>query len=263
MRRALVAFAVLALGGCAAIYQVQSDFLYQPSRATTQAPPPPDAEVWWREVDGARVEAWFLPPTAAREGPAPAVVFAHGNRERIDEWPERLAPYRAMGLAVLLPEYRSYGRSGGEPSEAAIVEDFAHFVDRLGDRDDVDAQRLVFHGRSLGGGVAGVLAAERRCAALVLESSFTNVPDLASHAMAPAAAIRDRFDARAVAMRSDTPTLILHGVHDEVVPFRHAVELDRVAWDSRLVAFEAGHDVPRERAYWRSVRELLEAAGVL
>ena len=197
-------------------------------------------------------------------GPAPAVIYAHGNQERIDDWPARLAPYRRMGLAVLLPEYRSYGRSAGAPSEAAIVADFAAFYDRLADRPEIDATRIVFHGRSLGGGVVGVLSERRRCAALVLESTFTNVPDAASRWGAPIAAIRDRFDTRAALLDASTPTLVMHGTEDEVLPIAHAAELDRVAWDSRLVAFEAGHnDLPRGTAYWRSVHALLVDAHVL
>lgn len=219
--------------------------------------------MWWLDVEGGRVEAWYLPPLRPVEGRGPAVVFAHGNRERIDDWGERVRPYRELGLAVLLPEYRGYGRSTGAPSEAAIVADYAHFVDRLSDRPEIDPQRLVFHGRSLGGGVVGVLSARRRCAALILESTFTNVPDNASRWMVPAAAIRDRFDTREALARSYTPALIVHGVDDEVVPFRHAAELARIAWDGRLLALAGGHDVPRGDAYWRHVRELLEAAGVL
>lgn len=207
--------------------------------------------------------ALYLPPLDT-QGRAGAVVFAHGNRERVEQWPERLRPYREMGLAVLLPEYRGYGESDGEPSEEAIVSDFARFFDRLVERPDIDGSRVALHGRSLGGGVVGVLSAEREARALVLESTFTNVPDLASQWMAPAGAIRDRFDTRHVLQRSSTPVLLIHGVDDTLVPFQHAVELDRVAWDSTLLALEADHDdVPRGPAYWRAIRRLLERTGVL
>lgn len=192
------------------------------------------------------------------------MIFAHGNRERVEQWPERMRPYREMGLAVLLPEYRGYGESTGEPSEEAIVDDFAWFYDRLIERPDIDESRVVFHGRSLGGGVVGVLSERRRAAALVLESTFTNVPDLASQWMAPAGAIRDRYDTREALLGGSTPVLVIHGVDDTVVPFQHAVELDRVAWDSTLLAMHADHhDVPRGRAYWRAVRTLLERTDVL
>lgn len=82
--------------------------------------------------------------------------------------------------------------------------------------------------------------------------------------MAPMGAITDRFDTRAVLSRGSTPVLLMHGVDDAVIPFRHAVELDRVAWDSRLVAFDAGHDdLPRGEVYWRTIRAFLTETGML
>ncbi len=222
-------------------------------------------ERWWREADGARVEAWYLPPLTPEADGGPAVIFAHGNRELIEHWVEPLTPYREMGLAVLLPEYRSYGRSTGIPSEAALLDDFGHFYDRLSAMRQIDRSRIVFHGRSLGGGVVGVLSDRHRAAALILESTFTSMPDLASQWWAPDFAITDRFDTRAVLMRASTPALIVHALDDELIPFRHAIELHRVAWDSRLVPYRhGGHNgIPRDRVYWDRVRAFLLETGVL
>src|SRR5579859_2501538 len=141
------------------------------------------------------VEAFYLPAfeTSAR-GPAPAVIFAHGNGEIIDQWAAPLEPYRAMGIGVLLPEYRGYGRSEGTPSEAAITEDFVGFYDLLVRRGDVDPSRIVLHGRSLGGGAVCALARHRPAAALVLESTFTSVPDVARRWLVPGALLVSRFD---------------------------------------------------------------------
>src|SRR5260221_6607706 len=108
------------------------------------------------------VEAFFLPAFATSDGERkPAVVFAHGNGEIIDQWADVLEPYRAMGIGVLLPEYRGYGRSEGTPSEAAITQDFVEFYDGVVARADVDPSRIVLHGRSLGGGVVCALARHR------------------------------------------------------------------------------------------------------
>src|SRR5688572_30832441 len=108
------------------------------------------------------VEGWFLPAYGVAAGrPGPAVIFAHGNAEIIDPYALELEPYRRMGVSVLLPEFRGYGRSGGEPSEEGITDDFVAFHDLLAARPDVDPSRIVFHGRSLGGGVVCALAARR------------------------------------------------------------------------------------------------------
>jgi pimeloyl-ACP methyl ester carboxylesterase len=288
VERLVLILGIAALAtACDAIRDYQRATLFQPQHTHPDeaiAARIEGLERWWLEVDETsdaasperasdegrastrvRVEAWYLPPLGASEARAPAVIFAHGNRELIEEWAEPLRPYREMGCAVLIPEYRSYGRSGGAPSEEAIVSDFAAFYDRLVDRREIDGDRIVFHGRSLGGGVVGSLSLQRRASALVLESTFTSIPDLASQWTAPDFFATDRFDTRAVLMGSSTPVLLIHGLEDELVPFKHARELRRVAWDARIVAFHAGHDdVPRTRGgYWRHVRRFLADANVL
>ncbi|MFK7990232.1 MAG: alpha/beta hydrolase [Sandaracinaceae bacterium] len=266
MNRALIA-SLLLLAGCGGLRDLERELIFLPDSAQhTDVGEVEGLETWWLEVEGGQVEAWYLPPIepppeGERGG---AVIFAHGNAERIEGWVERLRPYREMGLAVLLPEYRSYGRSTGVPGEAAIVADFVAFHDRLVDRPEIDPSRVIYHGRSLGGGVVGGLAAERPPTALILESTFTNLPDLVSQRGVPMGAVSHRFDTRAMLMNSSLSTLILHGVHDSLIDFEHAVELHRVAWDARLVAFEAHHnDLPRGPAYWGAIRELLESRRVI
>ena len=258
---------VVVLGGCDFIRSTQRSFIF-PREGIEQREHAAEAiegfERLYIDVEGGRVEAWYLPPIGPRERPAPAVIVAHGNASVIDHWPARVDAYRRMGLAVLLPEYRGYGRSAGTPSEAAIVADCERFYDLLVERDDIDGARVAMHGVSLGGGVVAALSSRRSARALVLESTFTNVPDLASQWLAPATFIEDRFDTRAVLSRASTPVLILHGTEDTVVPFKHARELHRVAWDSRLVPFRAGHRIPQtERGYWSRIRAFLREAGVL
>jgi pimeloyl-ACP methyl ester carboxylesterase len=211
------------------------------------------------------VEAWFLP--ADHDGsqpPAPVVVFAHGNGELIEDWPEALEPYRRMGLHVLLPEYRGYGNSAGSPSELAIVEDYIRFYDLVRGRVDVDATRIVLHGRSLGGGVVCALARERPAAALVLESTFTSVPDVAKKWFVPGRLIRDRFDSQAVVRALDVPILVVHGTCDRVVPYEHGVALARAGKRARLVSYECDHnDLPRKTdGFWTEIHRFLTEEGL-
>lgn len=219
--------------------------------------------MWWREVGGLRIEAWFIPPPQS-EGTAPALLFAHPSDGLIDDWAPQVARYREMGFAILLPEYRGYGRSDGAPSEAALLEDFVYFFDRLVDHRDIDRERVVLHGRELGGGVVGVLAGQRRPAALILESTFTNTPDLLSAGLVPSAAVEDRFDTRGVLRTISTPLLVLHGANDQVVPIRHAIENERVSYNAQLIALNAGHDLERsEEGYWQPIARFLRRRGVL
>src|SRR5262245_34995912 len=70
-----------------------------------------DAEQVWLEAGGVRSEAWLLPARDGARGPAPLLIFTHGNGELIDDWPREFDEPRSWGVSVLLVEYPGYGRS--------------------------------------------------------------------------------------------------------------------------------------------------------
>jgi hypothetical protein len=214
-----------------------------------------------------QVEGWFLPGDGvSRERPGPLVIFAHGNGELIDDWPAALTPYRRLGASVLLPEFRGYGRSAGSPSQAAIAEDFIRFYDTAVGRSEVDRTRVVFHGRSLGGGAACDLAIRRRPTALILQSTFTSVRTMARRFLVPGFLVRDPFD-NAQALRGlAVPTLIFHGRQDKLIPLRQAEELSRTAAGPvTFVALDGDHNAAFvDRAeIWQRIEAFLREARVL
>lgn len=213
-----------------------------------------------RRIENGDVEAWLL--RAPHAGPRPVAVFAHGNGELIDHWPDALAPYLDMGISVLLPEYRGYGRSAGRPSEEAIAEDFAWFVDRVRTRPDVDAERVLFHGRSIGGGVVGALARKRCPDALVLWSTFTSLDALARRFGVPALLVPDHFRTDEVVRELGVPTLVVHGTQDSLIPIEHGEQL-AVMTHGKLLRYEVGHNdcPPPGAGYWRAKGDFLREIG--
>ena len=224
----------------------------------------PGLERWWIESEEGPVEAWFLPGAGVDAAhPGPAVVFAHGNGELIDHWPAMLRRYRALGVSVVLAEYRGYGRSAGAPSEDAITTDLRALVARLEAEPAVDATRLVYHGRSLGGGAVATLLDARPPRALVLESTFTSVGDVAS--WAPRFLLVDRFESLPRILRFDGPVLVFHGTRDGVVPVAHGRRIAREHPRAELVLYDCGHnDLPPPGAdYWPRIERFLRESGVL
>ena len=223
-------------------------------------------EVLWRAIEAGRVEAWFLPGRGvSAAAPGPVVVFLHGNGERVEDWPRLLAPYRELGVSVLLPEYRGYGRSAGVPTEAGIVEDVVGFLDSVVARPEVDASRVVLHGRSIGGGVACDVARLRPPAAMVLSSTFTSIADMAVRMWIPRRLVPRSFDNIACVRELDVPVLIVHGDRDALIPVAHARALASAAKHGELVLYGADHNdcPPVSSSFWSDVRRLLERGGVL
>ena len=242
------------------LWAVQRRLLFPAPLSAGAEAMPRDAEPVWLDGAGGKSEAWLLRPDSGA-GPAPVVVFTHGNGELIDYWPKAFAEARRQGVAVLLVEYPGYGRSGGMPSEASLREAVLAGYDWVVRQPGLDPARVIAYGRSLGGGAAAILAAERPVAALVLESSFSSVRAFARGFGAPGFLVRDPFDTRARLADITAPVLLLHGRQDEVIPPWHADALQAARPSAELQWMECGHnDCPPS---WPRVARFLAAHRIL
>lgn len=231
--------------------------------------PTPDAgipraieRVWITAADGSRVEAWYFAPAADSASPAPCAVIFHGNGELIDHIQDYAEWYHRRGYAVLLPEYRGYGRSGGTPSQVAITEDMVAFHELLIARPEVDRTRLVYHGRSLGSAVAAQLAERKPPAALVLEAPFLSINAMAARYMVPGFLVKHPYRTDKVLPAMGIPVLILHSTDDEIVPYSHGRKLHELTPGSQFVDLSGSHNsaLASLPQYWSSVDAFLDAS---
>lgn len=199
-------------------------------------------QVWFPTDDGDHVEAWYKPGRGrSAASPGPAAVYFHGNGDLLDTRWSVVESYLDEGISGGMIEYRGYGRSGGRPSQDAIVSDAVGFCDWLKARPEVDPARIVFHGLSLGGGVAAAVAEQRRPAALILECTFTSMSELAWRYGVPSFLCRNPFETDRVLPALGVPILIIHGRADTLIPIDHARRLHAIAPGSRLIELPCGH----------------------
>jgi alpha-beta hydrolase superfamily lysophospholipase len=166
-------------------------------------------------ADGTRLYAWHRD-----NGGRGALLFLHGNAEVVADRPELIALATSVGLDALVVAYRGYPGSDGTPSEVGVVQDATAAWDWLVARG-VPGERIVVHGKSLGGGVATALVADHRPAALVLESTFTSIPAAARRGWWPpypaGLLLHTQLRSLERAPSIDVPVLVLHGTDDEMI----------------------------------------------
>ena len=271
MRRRLMFFAIGLCLLVPLLRYIESAMLFPGQFSDQVQSPPLDAEVGWLDTPEGRVEYWTLVGKGVSEdSPGPAVIYAHGNGERIDMWPREMEPYRRLGVTVVLAEFRGYGRSAGKPSEEAFAADLRALRQALSGDARVDMERLVYHGRSLGGGAVGTLIAEHPPRALILESTFRSFPKVAWDRMyVPAFLLHNRLDTESALGRYAGPLLVIHGDRDQLIPTQHGEALAQAPRHEgtpapRLHIASSGHnDMLRGAVYWNAVESLLRDAGVL
>lgn len=219
-------------------------------------------EVWKKEIAANEfVEAVFI-PSQKKSSSLKTVIFAHGNNELIDDWFQGLSPYYTdLDFNVLLVEYRGYGRSKGTPSQNPITEDFSYFYDELVNQKG-EQEVLVFHGRSIGGGVVSNLTRYKASTHLIIESSFSSLSKRAYELFrVPDFLIENKYPSDLALKTYDKPALILHGKRDNLIPVHHGRKLFKVLkGEKKFVEFDKGHnDIQQDRdLYWRSIQSFLQ-----
>lgn len=182
----------------------------------------PFEELWLDRPDGARLHALHF----TVQDPQGAVLYLHGNTGSLRRWGKRASRFTTARHAVLMPDYRGYGKSTGKLSEAALHADALAWYDRLAAQ--YGAEHVVVYGRSLGTGMAVPVAAARTPRALVLESPYANFLDVARHYLAILPyrlLLRYRFRSDRAIKGVKCPVYIFHGKRDPLVPYSSALRL--------------------------------------
>jgi len=250
----------VAIGVFIVLWFFQEHLIFFPRSLASRPVRPGVAEVVVVAPDGSKLRGWFLRGEGAR---APLVIYFGGNAEEVS-WLSEAAD-RFAGWSLLLLNYRGYGESEGRPSEEALLADSLAIHEFAKALPDVDPERIVAMGRSLGSGVAVHLAAERALRGVILVSPYDSLVAVAAHHypfLPVSLMLRHRFDSFSRAPRIDAPLLCLVAADDRVVPVSHSRTLFQ-AWRGRKTWREiprADHDsIAGEPEYWSAIADFLKA----
>lgn len=173
-------------------------------------------ELWFETADGAMLYGWYC----RSPRPVASALYCHGNTGNLTNAAHVMPHLLASGINVLLFDYRGYGKSSGFASLGGVVAD-ALAAARFHDQIRPKYLPSILFGYSLGGAVAVKAIRRHSFDGLILQSTFTSLPDIARVAFprVPVHWISGRvYDSRADIRDLDVPLLIIHGENDETCP---------------------------------------------
>jgi len=255
------------------VYLLQGRMLYLanvPGRTLTMTPADLRMEyedVFIETADGVTLHGWFIPGRSAR-----TLLFFHGNAGNISHRLESIRQFRNLELSVFIIDYRGYGQSEGRTTESGIYRDADAAWRYLTETRRVVPGDVVVFGRSLGASVAARLAAQQDPLALIVESSFTSVPEIAQeiYPWLPARWLsRSRHATRDYVRDVRCPVLVIHSRDDEIIPYSHGQAIfDAVPGSRTLLTLYGSHNdafIQDERSYmeglWAFLTGLPEPAS--
>jgi len=150
------------------------------------------------------------------------ILFSHGNAEDIGTATPFLKELQNAGFSVFAYDYRGYGTSEGRPSEENSYQDIETAYNYLTQELKIPPEKIIVHGRSLGGAVSIDLAAHKTCGGLVVESSFVSAfRVMTKYKIFPF----DKFQNLNKIKKVKCPILFVHGKQDNIIPFWHGEAL--------------------------------------
>ncbi|HDQ40355.1 MAG TPA: alpha/beta hydrolase [Desulfonatronum sp.] len=227
------------------VYLRQDAMVYQPLPELLGSPADfglEYEEAWLKTSDGVDIHGWFVPGRGAVRR---VLLFCHGNAGNISHRLDSLKIFHDLGLSVFIFDYRGFGKSRGQPNEKGTYLDAETAWDHLLARGYGPEEIFIF-GRSLGGAVAAYLAAGKDAAALILESTFTSLPDVgaAFYPYLPVRLLaRHRYETITHLRKVRCPVLVVHSIDDEMIPFSHGQSLFATASNPKtFLEISGGHN---------------------
>ena len=244
---------LISLSGCTSLFfQPQKNHVLSPERFELEY-----QDVNFKSADGVMLHGWYLPAQGKAKG---TVLFLHGNAENISTHILSIYWLPGRGYNVFIIDYRGYGRSQGQADVAGALADIEAALQTLIARPDIDPDRIVVLGQSLGGALAISAVAQSQLRshikAVVVDSAFSSYGIITREKMAdfwltwplqwiPWLTIDDSFSpVNTIAKISPVPVLIIHNEQDQIIPVHHATRL-----------YNAAHE-PKERWIQSSGRHI-------
>ncbi|MDB5691584.1 MAG: hypothetical protein JWO81_647 [Alphaproteobacteria bacterium] len=232
--RLLAFFALALLAAFATLPLWISAFIFRPAPLEKTDPRSWGLErarfVAFPAADRSRLTAWWMPPPKPE---APVVLLVHGRSANMASRAPIMRKLGTDGFGVLMFDYRGYGASAGRPDEGALTQDTLAAYRWLTGQG-IAPGRIVLLGQSLGDAPAAQAAAQRRVAALVLVSPFTNLPEAAAERLPwlPLRMLhwsRNRYDVAASLRSVRAPLLFIASRRDGLVPMANSLKLGRTS----------------------------------
>ena len=169
------------------------------------------------------------------------VLYFHGNRQNIERYAKFSKLFTEQDFEVWMMDYPGFGKSTGKRNEQVIYQD-AMLLYKMAIAMQ-PSENIIIYGRSMGTGVASQLASVRDCRHLILETPYYNIDALAKHYF-PIYPVNPMskysFPTNEYLKFVKAPITIIHGTHDEVIPYKQAKKLKQENPVINFITIEKG-----------------------
>lgn len=234
------------------LFVFQRDFLYFPTAKYAHS----------FKVEQFQNEGEHIDVVVLNEGQQDAIIYFGGNGESIAHSANDLNGL-FLNQTLYLVNYRGYGGSSGKPTEKGIYADAQFIYDAVVKRH----KQISVIGRSLGTGVATLLASSRPISKMVLVTPYDSVQQVAQGRFPvypTSILLRDKYDSVSRVSKIKAQTLIILAEHDLVIPFKYSDRLIKAFPEQQLkvktIAGTGHNSLSSTEQYYQLLRSFLSGS---
>lgn len=175
-------------------------------------------DVYFTADDKTHLHGWYCPC----DNPRAVILLAHGNAGHVASRAPWLRYLQSKAkVSIFIFDYRGYGRSEGTPTVEGALQDARAARAKLCELAPTTDSEMLLMGESLGGAIVVQLASESAPRALILQSTFSSLRDVAEVHFPKLSWLvpRSRLDSIARIAKYHGPLLQSHGDRDQTIPF--------------------------------------------
>lgn len=212
------------------LYLIQDKLIYHPHKSYIA--PSGQLSVFEEKIVNASDETPILIWRAKAKNDKPAILFFHGNAGQIATFAPHLLIFIKHGYPVIMMEYRGFGAMKAKGGQDKFFSDSLAVFDWLKQQG---YKKIIVYGYSLGTAMAVNVARYRKVDGLILTAPFSSMRNLVGEKPIPLARflLKDHYDSLKKIKDIQTPTLIIHGKKDKLIPYHHSKILYDAAASSK------------------------------
>ena len=177
--------------------------------------------VIFKSSSGNNLNGWLLKPK--NQISEITILHLHGNGGLLYSQYKSMEPLLKFGFQIFLFDYSGYGFSEGKASRENIIKDATSALSYIINNDNIQNNKIVVYGHSLGGNLAAIIAPdiEDSIDGLIIEGAFSNHKDVAANVagFVGRLIVREKNDALKTIKDYNKPLLVIHSTEDETIPY--------------------------------------------
>ena len=259
LRICAIAYTTLFIG----FYFFQKKMIFVPSKDVSSTPKSIGLDYQTHIVGKDKVYSWYIP---SKKEHADTVLICHGNAGNISDRLSTISFYHnALELNLVIFDYSGYGNTPGTVGEEATYNNSRDVFDFMVSDLKIDPNHIIVDGRSLGGAVAVDLAVNRKFKALIIQSTFTSIYDMARKQVPffPISWLQKvYYDSISKVGQVECPTLVIHSKEDQIIPFEMGETLyGKLKSPKQFCTISGGHNSGWQESievYTKAIQKLLK-----